>query len=43
MGDMRNVYKICITKHEGKRQLGRPMHRREDDIKMDLRGISGYV
>jgi hypothetical protein len=34
---MRNAYKILIGKPEGKRPLGRRMHRWEDNIKMDLR------
>jgi hypothetical protein len=36
MGDMRNVYKILVGKPEGKRPLGRPLHRWEDYIRMDL-------
>jgi hypothetical protein len=36
---MRNAYKILVGKPEGKRPLGRSRHRREDDIKMDLRKI----
>jgi hypothetical protein len=38
-GDMRNAYKILVGKPEGKRLLGRPRCRREDNIKMDLRKI----
>jgi hypothetical protein len=37
MGEMRNVYKISVTKPEEKRSLGRPRCRWEDNIKMDLR------
>jgi hypothetical protein len=39
----RGVYSVLVGKPEGKRPLGRPRHRWEDDIKMDLRetGISG--
>jgi hypothetical protein len=33
---MRNVYKISVRKPEGKGQLGRPRHKREDNIKIDL-------
>jgi hypothetical protein len=33
MGEKRNAYRILV----GKRPLGRPRHRREDSIKMDLR------
>jgi hypothetical protein len=36
---MRNVYKILVRKPDGKRPLGRPGHRLEDNIKMDLREI----
>jgi hypothetical protein len=37
MGEMRNVYKILVEKSEGKRPLGRPRRRWEDNIRMDLR------
>jgi hypothetical protein len=37
MGEMRNAYKILVGKPDGKRSLGRPRHRWEDNIKMDLR------
>jgi len=36
MGERRGVYRILVWKPEGKRPLGRPRHRWEDDIKMDL-------
>jgi hypothetical protein len=36
-GGLRNVYKILIGKPEGKRPLGRPRHRWEDNIRLDLR------
>jgi hypothetical protein len=41
--DMRNAYKILAEKPEGKRPLGRPRRRWEDNIKVDLReiGIEG--
>jgi hypothetical protein len=32
----RGVYSILVWKPEGKRPLGRPWHRWEDNIKMDL-------
>jgi len=35
------VYKILVRKPEGKRPLGRPRHRWEDNIKMYLKEI-GY-
>jgi hypothetical protein len=36
---MRNAHKILVKKPEGKRQLRRPMHRWEDNIRMDLREV----
>jgi hypothetical protein len=39
MGDRRNVYKILVGKLERMRPLGRPRHRWEDNIRMDLREI----
>jgi hypothetical protein len=36
MGEMRNAYNILVGKPEGKRPLGRPRHRWESNIKMDL-------
>jgi hypothetical protein len=33
------VYRVLVGKPEGKRQLGRPMRRSEDGIKMDLTGM----
>jgi len=39
MGEMRNAYNVFVEKSEGKRQLGRPRHRWEDNIRMDLREI----
>jgi hypothetical protein len=34
--EIRNAYKILVRKPEGKRPLGRPRRRCEDNIKMDL-------
>jgi hypothetical protein len=39
MGEERKVYKVLVAKPEGKRPLGRPRHRWEDGIRMDLREI----
>jgi len=36
MGERRSVYRVLVGKTEGKRPLGRPRRRREDNIKMDL-------
>jgi hypothetical protein len=41
MGDTRNAYNILFAKPEGKRPLGRPRHRWEDNIGMDLMEIVG--
>jgi hypothetical protein len=34
VGDRRDLYRILVGKPEGKRSLGRPRRRREDNIKM---------
>jgi hypothetical protein len=39
MGEDREVYKVLVRKPEGKGPLGRPKHRSEDRIRMDLREI----
>jgi hypothetical protein len=39
MGPKRNAYRILVGKPEGKRPLGRPRRRWEDNIKLDLREI----
>ena len=38
-GERRGVYRILIGKHVGKRPLGRPRRRWEDNIKMDLQEV----
>jgi hypothetical protein len=38
-GEMRNAYKILGRKLEGKRPLGRPRHKWEDNLRTDLREI----
>jgi hypothetical protein len=42
-GEGRGVYSVLVGRPEGKRPLGRPRHRWEDNIKIDLRetGIDG--
>jgi hypothetical protein len=35
----RKVYKVLVVKPEGKRPLGRPRHRWEDGMRMDLSEI----
>jgi hypothetical protein len=39
MGEMRNAYSILVRKPKGKRPLGRPRCKWEDNIRMDLREI----
>ena len=41
MGEGRDVHRILVGKPEGKRPLGRPRHRWEDNIKMDLQEVGG--
>ncbi|KAJ4433757.1 hypothetical protein ANN_16069 [Periplaneta americana] len=41
MGESRNPYRVLAGRPEGKRPLGRPRRRWEDNIKMDLREV-GY-
>jgi hypothetical protein len=36
MGEKWHPYRVLVGKPEGKRPLGRPRHRWEDDIRMDL-------
>ena len=38
MGEGKGVYRDLVGKPEGKRPLGRPKRRWEDNIKMDLSG-----
>jgi hypothetical protein len=39
MGEGRVVYRVLVGRPEGKRPLGRPRRRWEDNIKLDLREI----
>jgi len=39
MGEGKSVYKILVGKPEGRKQLGRPRRRRENNISMDLREV----
>ena len=41
MGEGRGVHKVLMGKPEGKRPLGRPRRRLDDNIKMDLRQMGG--
>jgi hypothetical protein len=39
MRERRGVYRVLVGKPEGKSPLGRPKHRWEDNIKMDLQEV----
>jgi hypothetical protein len=39
MGEGGGVYRVLVGKSGGKRPLGRPRHRWEDNIKMDLKEV----
>ena len=41
MGERRGVYRDLVGKPEGKRTLGRPMRRWEDNIKMGFQEVGG--
>ena len=42
-GEKRGVYRVLVGKPEGKRPLGRPRRRWEDNIRMDLQEVGlGY-
>ena len=41
IGEDRGVHRVLVGKPEGKRPLGRPRHRCEDNIKMDLQEVGG--
>jgi hypothetical protein len=44
-GERRGAYRALVGKPEGRRPLGRPRRRWEDNIKMDLRAVGwgGHV
>jgi hypothetical protein len=39
IGERRGVYRVLVGKPVGKRPQGRPTHRWEDNIKMDLQEV----
>jgi hypothetical protein len=41
MGEERGVHRVLVGKAEGKRPLGRPRRRWEDNIKMDVQEVGG--
>jgi len=41
MVEGRGVHRVLVGKPEGKRPLGRPRHRWEDNIKMDILEVGG--
>jgi hypothetical protein len=40
MGKERGVYRVLVGKPEGKRPLGRPRHRLDENIRMDLQDVA---
>jgi hypothetical protein len=43
MGEWRGLYRVLVGKPEEQRPLGRPRHRQEDNIKMDLQQVGCRV
>jgi len=43
MGERKGVYRVLVGKPEGKRPLGRPRSRWEDNIKVDLQEVGCRV
>jgi len=41
MGEDRGVHRVLVVKPEGRRPLGRPRRRWEDNIKTDLQEVGG--
>jgi len=41
MGERRDVYRVLVGKHDGKKPLGRSRRRWDDNIKMDIQEV-GY-
>ena len=39
MGERRGIFRVLVEKPDGKRTLGIPRRRWEDDIKMDLQEV----
>jgi len=43
MGEGRGMYRVLVGKLEGKRPIGRPRRRWEDNIKVDLQEVDVVV
>ena len=43
MGEGRGMYRVLVGKPRVKRPLGRPRHRWEDNIKMDLQEVGVWI
>jgi hypothetical protein len=43
MGERRSSYRVLVGTPEGKRPLGWPKHRWEDNIKMDLQEVGQWA
>jgi hypothetical protein len=43
MGKGRCTYRVLVRKPEGRRKLGRPRHRWQDNVKMDVRAWTGSI
>jgi len=43
MGERRGIYRVLVGKTEGKRSLGKPRHRWEDNINIDLQEVGSGV
>ena len=41
MGEEKGMHRVLVGKPDGKRPLGRPRHRWEDNIMMDLQEVGG--
>jgi len=39
MGERRGVYRVLVEKADGKRPLGKPRRRLEDNIKIDIQEV----
>jgi hypothetical protein len=43
MGERRGVYRVLVGKPEGKRPVGRPRRRWEDNNKMDIHNVGVWT